>query len=445
MVRQGSALLVTGCGQARTIDLASGEVLQRSEHPALALVDDMTASDDGRFAVNHDADHRVQVFSHRGTLALSPLMGIEQPAISLSRDGRKLAMGGYLDRKVSVFDLDPRTSIRVADSNAGEEVIAFDFCPDRSQAFWGRDDGRLFSLDGDIEAGGRSRITNWSGSGSRVDLLRCLPGGGVIVQRRNLAVEHWLAPARMKTLVEEGGSSEGLSAGSTRRVAYALGPGHVVRWEADPQGMLKELPRLPLPLPEAGWKTLTLGRDDKLLALGSYNGDLAILDAASGRPVITPRRISWSNVWTLSRDVADRGFIAAGAGTGVSLFDWQGQSVRRFELDRFTFAAQPAYDSRRGLVAIQSAAGEVLVRDLQGNDIGPPIRPSTHDGIAVLQFTRDGRLFTVDPDYGVSAHEFAPRRLLTLACQLLNRRHIQAAESGTPTASVATGDCTPRR
>lgn len=188
---------------------------------------------------------------------------------------------------------------------------------------------------------------------------------------------------------------------------------------------------------------MTLGQEDRLLVLGSYNGDLMGLDAANGQSVFGPDKAFWSNAWSVSRDAADGGFVSAGAGTEVTLFDWKGRASRRFQTDRFMFAANTAFDSRRRLLAMPTPAGEVLLRDLDGNEVGPPIRRITHDGIADLQFTTDGMLVTGDPKHGVAIHDVDAPRLLVLACRLWQNRRLGIQDAARAIDEGARKACTP--
>lgn len=440
LVERGNALRVVGCGRTSLWNLPDGSLRHRAEHPALALPDGLTTSDDGAFAVSREGDHRVQLFTPLGLPAMGALMGVEQPSAALSSDGSMLALAGYLDGRISIFDLADRSSVIPPAPLPASPVAAIAACPDRPHIFSATMRGQLFALD--RRHPGDAPVV-WSPEGEEVTLLRCLPGGGAVVMRRDKRIEHWLAPKVMHPLRADGQDArEGLTVALGRRAVYALGERHVERWRSDASERLERLPDLVLPHREAGWRTIALGQDDRLLVLGSYNGDLLGLDATSGQNVFGPDKVFWSNTWSLSRDAADGGFVAAGAGTEVTLFEWTGRASRRFQTDRFMFAANTAVDSRRRLLAMPTPSGEVLLRDLDGNDVGPPIRRITHDGIVDMQFTTDGMLVTGDPIHGVAIHDVDAQRLLALACRLWQARRLGAQDATRTIEETARRACT---
>lgn len=417
----GSRLMVAGCGRLAEIPLPAGEI-QRTSHGALALIEGMVVRDDGSFAVSHKQDDRVHVFTRHGAPLLPAQLGVSTPSMAFSPDGRELAVAGYIDAHVSRIDLRGRSSVYPYAGSPAGTASGLDACRDRAEVFWSNLEGGLYSFEPDRPHTG---VRTWQREGESIEAVHCLPGAGAVTERRDHAIEVWTAPGQNFRLREANKESlEGMTVSQQGPVVVALADASIQRWSRTPSGNWRRLPDLPLPQPQRGWRAMQVDDQQGKLVLGSYNGDILVLDLADGNTRFGPRQEFDSNTWVLAVDRGGAGFAAGGAGTPLAFFDWQGQRRGSLQTDRFMFVSSIAYD--RGLVLMPSSAGELPLKDTDGTDIGPPIRPASTSAITPMQFAAGGRLITADLEVGIGIHEMDPRRLLLIACRLLQDRQLRA-------------------
>ena len=438
LTKNGQVLISVGCGKVRFLNIETKEETVR-EHEALALVKGLTVDLEGNFAVTHVRDDRINWFNDLGSPATESLMGVEDPAIALSPKGEWIATAGYLDGTVRLFDLTSR-SIRFSAKDAVTDVSTLDLCPDRPELYWATQHGQMMQL-GYFESA--QSPTVWTGGNEYIETVKCLLGVGVVSLDRGGTVVYWESPRKGKILFEAGAllHSTIAVARSSRKVYIATEKG-ILGW--DLSGGVNSLPTIVNPLRNSTWWQMVVGDSDRMIVLGNNEGSIVGVDINNGLLKLGPRKILWSNTWTLSADVADKGFALGGAGTEVIVLTWSGNIRSSFRTDRFIFATDAALDTSAGLIVVPNMSGELLVHDLEGNPVGPPIRNVGQNQFVFARLSPDGYLFSGGLAFGVFMHDLNATRLLRTACRFLASRQISDEGEYKKLSSMAMNKCAAR-
>lgn len=436
---QEQVLVVAGCGQVHKIDLGT---LQNTfqEHPSLALVKEISVDSHGRFIISHTQDDRVDAFTENGFPTMDSILGVEDPSIAISPDGTLAATGGYLDGTVQIFDLSSRTARNITPDGKSIAISTLDVCKDRPQAYWGTQSGEIYQVNYLENAIPPSA---WKGSEEYIEKIRCLPGSGAVIADRGGSLTYWKSRQDHQVLhIGAAGGNIAIAVTHTKRKVFLPTSEGVLGWSLDQE--VRPLQPLRNPLSGSGWWQVIIGDSDRTLIIGNDTGDIAGIDPDTGNTKFNPTKTLWSNTWTLAPDTSDRGFISAGAGTEIKAFNWTGAQQFELRTDRFIFATDAAFISASNLVAVPTMSGEVLVRDSQGNAVGPPLRNVGSNQFVYMRFSNDGYLLTGGLNHSVVLHEFSPERLLRWACQLLRARSIPDSAGYLSISADAMAECNSR-
>jgi WD40 repeat protein len=428
-------LVSAGCGGAVATDLGTLRV-SSSEELSLALVDDIAVAQSGNFAVTHKFDDQVSHFNYNLVPATDPLLSVESPAIAISPDGKRLVMGGYLDGRISLFDLTDRSSRPLTTPARSINISTLDSCVDRAEVYWATQDGELASVRYLEEP---AKTTSWKHGASYIESVRCVPGNGMVSADRDGSIIYWPDSEKSRQVLHNAPGEGALAVAVNRgRIVYAIDGGIIRRWKLGSK--MESLPSLPTPS-KAPWSRISSGKGDSLLLLGSYEGELSGIDAGSGVRKFGPLKVSSHNIWGLSADIGDSGFAAGGAGGDAATFGWDGTMETQLRSNRFQFTADMALDKKRKLIAIPSTVGTVLVSDLQGNPVGPVLRDVGVNQFIYLRFSPDRYLLSGALEFGVSITDFDPVRLLALACALHRKRMIAGSVEYASLSKAALHTC----
>jgi WD40 repeat protein len=436
LTKRGRVLLSVGCGEVRFLDLDTKEETI-SEHTSLALVKGLTSDLSGNFAVTHDRDDRIEWFDNRGTPATESILGVENPAIALSPNGAWIATAGYLDGTVRLFDLNSRAVRRFTNKDERINVSTLDVCADRPQIYWATQHGQIAQVNY-LETEQSPDI--WTHGSEYVETVRCIQGDGVVSVDRAGSLIYWESPGKGKILYKaEPLIHASIAVTRSSRKVYMATEKGILGWNLS--GEIEALETISNPLPDSMWWQILVGDSDQTIVVGDNEGSIAAFDVKTGRAKFGPRKTLWSNIWTLSADQADKGFVLAGAGTEVMILDWSGNTLTTFRTDRFIMATNVALDTTANLIVFPTMTGELIVSDLKGDKVGPPIRSVGANQFVFVRFSRDGFLFSGGLSTGVSMHDFNETRLLRTACRVLSSRQVTAVGEYMNLSTLAAEKC----